>query len=298
MKTEFKFIFLTLIIVMDSIAIDQAAYHYKEYEGFILNMGNAKTVDLQPEDLPSHILCGSVCLLDENCGYFSLVPSDPKKCFLIQPVSSGFIQTSDSNDRLLIHIKYPIAFKESKIWFNSIPNPMLRVKIFNQELPNLFLASEINYNQNNPATKKYSILGYLDDLCKNSITEQFYFYLCYPEFADNLNATHRYCSSWIQTSNPLDTINTVTGFKKVSFIFHDVPYFRGLARSDLYKSILDADNKGWHFAIGTYEIYYGKIPLAQNQLISIVELYCIAEPANIILFNKKHGLDLEITNIS
>lgn len=105
--------------------------------------------------------------------------------------------------------------------------------------------------------------GGIDDLHKQSIlyslenyrnsNNQFEFLL---EYSD-LSGYNR----WVQTSNPLKTSESVSGYKKIKLSWEDNG-FKGLAKSNYGKTLLDGSvgSGNWFYSIGATQVWNGGIP--------------------------------------
>lgn len=133
---------------------------------------------------------------------------------------------------------------------------------------NLFVNGNI-YDDNNPYycfhPKKYSILYFLPNLMLNG---QYEFLLKYPESG--------LYNHWIQTSNPIYTSESVTGYQNIECQMTG-HYWGGLALSSSGSTLIDGSiNHGnWFFAIGSFSAWNNGIPGGQNEDVAVqqVELW-------------------------
>lgn len=98
---------------------------------------------------------------------------------------------------------------------------------------------------------KYSVLDTLEEY--RNANGEFEFLLEYPE----LTGYNR----WKQTSNPITTEESVTGYDAVSITWGDY-YWGGLCKSSSSSTFIDGavNNSKWHYAIGAHVAWNSGIP--------------------------------------
>ena len=112
---------------------------------------------------------------------------------------------------------------------------------------------------------KYSVLGNIANYKNSSNWE---FLLQYP----NVSATQY--NRWTQTSNPVTTTNSVTGYSAIHADWTGSSW-GGLALSSTNTHTLIDGSTGssWWYAIGAYKAYNGGIPGPNNNIVSTVNLW-------------------------